>query len=868
MQLLLFSGDFLTCILMRLLLVVLLYLWVGQFYASAQNRVQDFLPDNVAYNQEIPDPETWFGFAPGDRHLSHDQILAYAREVARLSDRVIIEEYARSHEYRPLIHVIVTSAGNHSQLDVLKSQHLAFSAAGSNLSPENIPLIVFLTYGVHGNESSAANASVLAMYHLAAAQGPGIESLLKQNIILIDPNLNPDGFARHSTWVNMHQGKTDVSDPNARGFTEAWPGGRGNHYWFDLNRDYLFMVHPESRGRIEKFHEWKPNIVTDHHEMGPNSTFFFQPGIPSRNNPLVPGKNLELTDKIAAFHSAKFDSRGELYYSEESFDDYYVGKGSSYPDINGSVGILFEQAGYRGKVRETRYGLKTLASAIKNQFDVTLSTLEAAMHLKTELLQSQKAFYEEAILKGQRDKEKGYIVGDISDPVKLNHFIDILQAHKIEVHKLATEVTRDGKQFLPGSSIIVPLSQSQYRLIKSLFETASEFNDSTFYDVSTWNLPMAFNLDYVTVSSPHELQLWAGDKIQHLLPSEGDMNGNADSYAWLMRWDNYNAPAVLWQLQKKGILTMVATREFTIEADGQMEKFSYGTIAIAAAGQKNHSATQLYDLLKELSSSWKVEFTGVKSGRTASGIDLGSGSFVPLTQPDILMVAGESVNSREAGEIWHLFDQRYEIPVTTTDVSAFRNISLYKYTTIILPGGNLRSLGRQDAQKIKTWIDAGGTLLTVGEASQWITDNEIAVLKFKRPAATDTGKIIPYINRSDEAAIHSVAGAILKAEADITHPLGYGYHNPEIAVFKTGTRVAEIPAGQHTAPVKYAQKPWMSGYISQKNLDRISGAPAVTVIRSGNGRVISFMESPNFRGIWQGTHKMVANSVFFGGIIR
>jgi len=852
---------------MRLPVFVLL-LCITQFFVSAQNRLQDFLPDNISYNRDIPDPETWFGFAPGDRHLSHDQVLAYAREVARLSDRVTIEEYARSHEYRPLIHLIVTSADNHRQLGSLKSRHVACSVPGSSLSPEDVPLVVFLTYGIHGNESSATNASVLAMYYLAAALGPDIESLLKQNIILIDPCLNPDGFNRHSTWVNMHQGKTDVSDPNARGFTEAWPGGRGNHYWFDLNRDYLFMVNPESRGRIEKFHEWKPNIVTDHHEMGPNSTFFFQPGIPSRNNPLVPKRNYELTDKIAAFHRIKFDSQGELYYSEESFDDYYVGKGSSYPDINGSVGILFEQAGYRGKVRETIYGLKTLASAIKNQFDVTLSTLEAAMQLKNELLQSQKDFYDESTAIAQRDPVKGYIVGDHSDPVKLNHFIDILRVHKIEVHVLASEVNLDGKQFLPGSSIAVPLSQPQYRLIKSLFETVREFTDSTFYDVSTWNLPMAFNLDYAPIASARELQMWAGDKIQHILPSEGKMNGNADSYAWLMRWDNYNAPAVLWQLQAKGLLTMVATREFTIDVDGQTEKFSYGTIAIPAAGQKNHTAGQLYDLLTELSNRWQVEFTGAKSGRTATGIDLGSGSFVPLTKPEILMVAGESVNSREAGEIWHLFDQRYEIPVTMTDVSAFRNINLYKYTTLILPGGNLRSLGQQDAQKIKTWIGSGGTLLTMGEASQWVADNEIAAMKFKRPATADTGKIIPYINRSDEAAIHSVAGVILNAEADITHPLGYGYQNPDIPVFKTGTRVAEIPAGQYTAPVKFVQKPWMSGYISKKNLDRISGAPVVTIIRSGNGRVISFMESPNFRGIWMGTHKMVANSVFFGGIIR
>jgi hypothetical protein len=852
---------------MRLFLLILLS-GFAFLNSHAQSGHTTLLPEGVTYDSGIPAPEVYFGFAPGERHLSYDQVLSYAREIDRLSGRVIIEEYARSHEFRPLVHLIVTSEQNHRRLDELKAIHAAFSEPGNQRSAAEVPLVVLLGYGVHGNESSATNASVLSLYHLAAAKGPYIDSLLNQTIILIDPCLNPDGFTRHSTWVNMHQGKTDVSDPYARGFTEAWPGGRGNHYWFDLNRDYLFMVHPESRGRIIKYHEWKPDVVTDHHEMGANSTFFFQPGIPTRNNPLVPVSNFELTQKIAAFHRQSFDARGELYFSEDSFDDYYVGKGSSYPDINGSVGILFEQAGYRGKIRETSYGTKTLASAIKNQFDITLSTLEAAFRMRNELLQSQRTFYDEAAGLAQTDPVKAYVFGVDSDPERLLRFTDILLTHRIEVFELASEFTKDGMLFTPGKAAIVPMSQPQYRLVKSLFETVSDFTDSTFYDVSTWTLPLAFNLDLASLTTAKELQQLRGNRIDRAALPEGEFSGDKDSYAWVMRWDQHNAPAALWQMLDKNLFVTASTREFSVQTGNGIRKFGYGSIVIPVASQKNYNPQQLFEYLNELSISRKVEITGVHSGRSVNGADLGSGSFVPLSKPGILMVTGESVNSRDAGELWHLFDQHFEIPVTLLDISSFRSINLYRYTTLVLPGGTYRSLTQQDVSRLKAWLNSGGTLLTVGDAGQWTTAMEITTLKFKPVVAVDSGKVVPWVIRAEASAIHAVAGIILKAEADITHPVAYGYNGAAIPVFKSGTRIAEAPAGQYSAPVKFAQQPWISGYISPANLNRAKGAPVVIVARSGEGRVISFMESQNFRGIWLATNKMFANALFFAPLIR
>jgi len=299
----------------------------------SQEKMDYFLPNDVDYNKNIPTPAQFFNQSLGEWHLNHDQIMYYMREIAGISKRAILKEYARSYENRPLVHLIFTSEKNHNKLEELKTLHYNFSEPGSKVSEEGVPLVISLTYGVHGNESSATNSSLLTAYYLAAAEGNKIDKLLENTIIIVDPCLNPDGFVRHSTWANMHQSAVPNGNSDSRQFREVWPGGRTNHYWFDLNRDYLLLVNPESRGRVAQFHQWKPNIVTDHHEMGSNSTFFFQPGVPSRNNPLTPKRNYELTHEIAKYHAQFLDKNGVYYFSEEQFDDYYFGKGSSYPDL-------------------------------------------------------------------------------------------------------------------------------------------------------------------------------------------------------------------------------------------------------------------------------------------------------------------------------------------------------------------------------------------------------------------------------------------------------------------------------------------------------------------------------------------------------
>lgn len=841
------------------------FLTLSFFSANAQEPQSYFLPDDVTFNKNIPTPEEYFNQQLGEWHLTHDQVLNYMNEIARISERAIIQEYARSYENRPLVHLIFTSEQNQNKLNELKELHFNYSSGEENMSPESVPMVVNLGYGVHGNESSATNSSVLTAYYLAAAQGEKIDRLLESTIILVDPCLNPDGFVRHSTWANMHQSLTDVTSPDSRQFREVWPGGRTNHYWFDLNRDWLLLVHPESRGRVAAFHEWKPNIVTDHHEMGANSTFFFQPGVPSRNNPLTPEENYRLTYEIAKYHSAFLDEIGSPYYMEEQFDDYYFGKGSSYPDVNASVGILFEQAGFRGRIRETSNGVKTLAFGIKNQFTVSLSTLEAAMNLKDELLQFQKKFYREALELADNDAVKAWIFGDENNRQTTLKLVDLLQQHQIQVYQNEQEITANGKTFKPGFSFIVPKKQPQYRLIKSMFEINTEFADSTFYDVSTWTFPYAFNLPFAPINSLRNIQF--SEKQTELKQSEGKVVGGKSSLGYIFRWNEYATPEALFQIQNKGLMTKVATDEFSFLIDGKEENFTYGTILVPAAGQEMDEE-EIFSLVALVAQQTDIDFYGLDTGLATKGIHIGSGSFVSLEKPEVLMLVGGSVSSRDAGEIWHLFDQRYKIPVTMADSDNMNNISLNRYNTLILPSGSYREINNAATEKIKGWTEEGGTLIVVKNAASWATRNDLGKTQFKKGIEPDTTLQLNYADRSKEYSTNAIAGAIFKTEMDITHPLCYGYLQRETPVFKSGNAVAESLKTKYAEPVKFSNEPFLSGFVSDKNLERLKNAPVVSVQSVGRGKVITYHESMTFRGTWLGTNKLFMNSVFFGKIIR
>src|SRR5690554_4345804 len=377
--------------------------------ATAQVDFDYYLPEGYTYDPSIPTPASVLGYQVEEWHVSHDQVVMYMKALAAASDRIQIEEYGRTYEKRPLLLLTITAPSNFSRLDEIKSQRNNLRDPQASVSMESMPIVMYMGHSVHGNEPSGVNASLLSAYHFAAANE--IADDLENMVILLDPAINPDGINRFASWVNSHKSYHMNGDPNNRELNEAWPRGRTNHYWFDLNRDWLPVQHPESRGRIEKIQEWKPNIVLDFHEMGTNSTFFFQPGVPSRNHPLTPKENFELTQKISTYHAKHLDKIGSLYYTRENYDDFYYGKGSTYPDIQGAVGILFEQASSRGHLQESQFGPLTFPFTIRNQLTTALSSFEAARDMRLDLNMYMQEFYNEAMGEANADSNSAYIFG-------------------------------------------------------------------------------------------------------------------------------------------------------------------------------------------------------------------------------------------------------------------------------------------------------------------------------------------------------------------------------------------------------------------------------------------------------------------------
>jgi hypothetical protein len=844
-------------------LFVLFYLGVSfQSYLKAQVALDYYLPKNVSYNPAIPTPESYLGYQVGEWHVTHDQLVGYMKKLDEASDRISLEVYGKTYENRPLLLLTVTSPQNHNNLPSLKAQHLQLTdpTKSAGLDIKNMPLVVWMGYTVHGNEQSGDNAALLVAYYLAAAQGDGIDSLLSSTIILIDPCLNPDGVQRASTWVNQHKSKNLVTDPQSREFNEVYPGGRFNHYWFDLNRDWLYVQHPESQGRIKKFHEWRPNILTDHHEMGTSQTFFFQPGEPTRVHPLTPAKNKELTAKIGAFHAKGLDNIKSLYFTEETFDDFYYGKGSTFPDIHGCVGILFEQGSSRGHAQESPNGVLRFPFTIRNHVTASMTTLQASQKLKTELLEYQRNSYLTAYQEAQKSATKYYVFGTKNDAARNTEILRIMLHQQIDVFELGQSISANGKTFEPGSSFAVPVAQSQSRVIKAMFDKRTTFEDSLFYDISAFSLPYAMNIPYAEVTTAS-----LGKKVEKAVLPAGKVTGSPDSYAFVWRWNDYFAPKITYALQSEGYNLKVMTEPFSAEVNGKLEKFDSGTILLPT-GIQNRFSEQIYARLVQLTTETGIEIFGLKTGLTPSGADLGGNAMATLRRPEVVLPVGTGVTPTDAGEVWYVLDQRFDIPVSMPDMPAFNRLNLERYTTVVMVGGSYSEVNETTKQKLKTWIQNGGTLVCMTESVEWAINNGFSSAKLKR-SRPDSLIQRPYnaIERYSRAA--SINGAIFEVKLDNTHPLCFGYSEKTIPVFRDNTVFLEKPRNPYAFPVTYTANPLLSGFISAPNLTKLKNSPAIVVNTLGQGRVILMTDNPNFRAFWWGTNKLFLNTLFFGNII-
>ena len=832
---------------MKNIVLTFLFLTVSFSINSQEINLNYYIPSDQNYNDKIPTPKEVIGHEVGEWHVTHDKLAAYMKALANSSDRISIENRGKTYEGRPLLLLTITSPNNHTRIDEIRERHIA-ATDDSDVDVSNDPIIVYQGFSIHGNEPSGSNASLAAAYYLAASLSPDTESLLKNTVILFDPSLNPDGLQRFAYWANTNKSKNINPDPNDREYFEVWPRGRTNHYWFDMNRDWLPVQLPESRARIASFHKWLPNILTDHHEMGSNSTFFFQPGIPSRTHPLTPQLNQDLTKEIGTYHAKALDKIGSQYYSEESFDDFYYGKGSTFPDINGGIGILFEQGSSRGHAQETSNGVLTFPFTIRNQYTAAMSTLQAAKNMRVKILKYQQDFYKKA--RNESSKAKAIVFGDHKDAAKSYHLAEVLKRHQVTIHEVKSDFRAGGKKFRKGYSYVVPMNQKNQKLVRAMFDVRTSFKDSLFYDVSAWTFNHSFGVDYAENISLNN----AGPEIKTLKINEGNVSKKSN-VGYLMPWNEYYTPKALNAILQKGIRAKVSMKNFNNGGNS----YDYGTIQIPVQNQKLDSQ-ELFDFLKKVANESHLQIYGVTTGLN-DGIDLGSNNFRNIKLPKVAMLVGNGVNVSDPGEIWHLFDQRYDMHVTKLDMIYFNRIDISKYTVIIAP--NSRGLDKKSIEKLQKWVRDGGTLIGYRSAAKWLSANKFINIEFES-ANFDTIKDVSFEAKSLKSGAQVIGGAIFEANIDRSHPINFGYKNDNIALFRNTTFFMKADKKSYNNPIQYTNNPLLSGYISKENAKVIKNTVPFKVQRMGRGRVVVFTDNTNFRAFWYGTNKLLMNAVFFG----
>jgi hypothetical protein len=826
----------------------------------------EFLPENTQYLAAVPSPSEVLGAPVGEWHVRHDQLVSYMRILAEKSDRVSLVETGRTHENRPLLLLAFSSPENQSNLTEIRSKHMQNLGSKNNRSDDD-PLIIWMGYSVHGDEPSGSNASLLIAYYLAAGQNSELDALLKDNIVLLDPSLNPDGLSRFAQWANMHRGKNLVGDPNHREHKQAWPSGRTNHYWFDLNRDWLLLTHPESRARVKQFHQWRPHILTDFHEMGSNSTYFFQPGITSRKNPWTPLKNVELTEALGEFHAAALDSKKQLYFTQESFDDFYYGKGSTYPDALGTIGILFEQASSRGHLQETVHGPLRFSDTIQNQITTSLSTFKGALENKKALLDYPPEFSLLTQKLVKDDPLAGYVLAEENDKSRFKQLLSILDAHKIEYHSLTKEVVIDKIKYDPLYSVFVPLKQAQYRLIKSIFSTRQKFDDNTFYDVSNWNLPLAFNIGYKEVVK----KVWrkmplsktkASPKIftQPQLPE--------DAYAFAFSWQDYLAPKLLQNLLNENLKIKIAGEAFVAQTPSGSVSFSQGAVIIAGALDQPEAWTQI---LARQAADLEIKVWPITSGLTHQGLDLGSRKVRNIDKPQVLIVGGMGTSQYEVGEAWHYLDQHVDMPVTIVDLERISAFPLEKYSHILWVKGSYNNVPEKTVKLLDGWIKNGGVLIGQKSAAKWFSQKKWLKAEFLSDTEINASFDIKGLKYADKQAYEAkqlISGAVFNSILDTSHPLGFGYTSSQLPMFRNSDNIMIAPDEPFMTVAKYTESPLMAGYTATELQELVANSAAIIAHNYGKGKVIAFADNVNFRGYWYGTSRLLSNAIFMSGFIN
>ncbi|MFG0285005.1 MAG: M14 family zinc carboxypeptidase [Phycisphaerales bacterium JB039] len=821
--------------------------------------------DGLQLEGAVPTPESVLGYRIGARYTRHADIVDYLEALAASSDRVQYHRYGATVQGRPLTYLVISAAANLEDLDAILERNLELTdpaatnrARADAIIAEN-PAIVWLSYGVHGDEASAAEAAIQVAYTLAAGQNEEITEILDKCVIAIDPLLNPDGRDRYVFSYQNARGAEANPNADDAEHDQPWPGGRTNHYLFDLNRDWLWLTQAESRQRLAVYKRFMPQLHIDYHEQGHRSPYFFGPG----DNPYNRNIPEETKDWLAIYGDANaevFDREGLVYSTKERFDYLYPGYGKVLPVYNGAVGLLCEKAGGVGLAIEIsdQYTL-TLTERVRHHFLTSMSYLETTAANRQGQLERFARFFREAS-DATGDGPRTFAILPDNDPALLDRLWRLCQAHGVHIRTLNAAAPADGftSSFgdpadgdLPEGTWIISAAQPMGRLVRAVFERQTEVEDADTYDVTAWSLPIAFGLRALesdaALDAPTSPLDWPGYAPQ--VTGDGDIALIIDSAS-------ARFPAAAGAIMRHDVFCRVATEPFTIDD----RTFAAGSFIIHRV---RNSQRDLDALIADiLAAGAAVHRAG--AGTSTEGPVLGANANAIYRQPKVLLLRGEGAQAGSAGHHWWFLDVDQPIPHTKITIEQLDRLDLSPYNVLVMP--DMRPLSERAADKVQTWVRAGGVVVASGGIAGWASRTLAGAAAADADAADEEppANQLSWQQRKDRSVTERISGAMTRIDLDTTHPLAAGL-GPAVGVVKRGDGVLPVAdAGYVVGRYGPIPRTIISGPVSERNLGRLAGHPAVTHHRVGAGAVICLADDPSLRGFQHAPMRLVLNAIVYG----
>ena len=803
------------------------------------------------FSQNIQSPKEFLGYELGKQFTRHHRVVDYFTYVSTQLDNVLLEKYGETNERRPLYVSYISSKKNIENIEQIRHNNLG----QTGLKPASINdiAIVWLSYNVHGNEASSTEASMQTLYELVTTKKDQLENTL----VIIDPCINPDGRDRYANWYNQVKSEPYNTDQNAKEHREPWPGGRANHYLFDLNRDWAWATQIESTQRLKIYNKWMPHVHVDFHEQSMNNPYYFAPAAEPFHE-IITDWQRNFQTQIGKNHARYFDKNGWLYFTKESFDLLYPSYGDTYPTYMGAIGMTYEQAGggMGGLGVDTDHGYElTLVDRVAHHKTTGLSTVEIASKNAVTLNTEFKKFFDT-----ESFKYKSYVLKN-ENKDKTTRLLALLDKHQIDYEFTNKGLVKgynyltqqESRMSVNTKDLVIHTQQPKGKMVKVLFEPNAKLTDSLTYDITAWSLPYAHGFKAIAstikVSSRKDVMVDTAN-------NEIDQN----AYAYVSKWNSLEDASFLAALLQADVRVRFSEKDFTIEGNS----YAKGTLIILRGDNKTNK--EFDKQITSIAQNNNRKLTPVQTGFVSSGKDFGSSSVNPINKQKVAVISGKGTSSLSFGEIWHFFENQLHYPLTALDTDYINRVDLDEYDVLIIPNGYYSSiLNKSGLEKINNFAQAGGTVIAIGTALRSFVNKEGFALKSKKPTKgkeNKTANLTAYEDTRRNRANTLITGAIFKSKVDNSHPLAFGYDDVYFSLKLNNASYAYLQNGSNVAYFNKSATN-LAGFAGKKALKNIPESLLFGEERKGSGSIIYMVDNPLFRSFWDNGKLFFVNAIFF-----